>query len=146
MSKGPVETADPRQYLRLMLIRLLETQKCLTPLINNPAFAALKMQYQTNDYTLQEIRSWLEAEDAISPLGPSCCTAPSVGKFGPGLRESAPELTVTPPGSQPNAFAWRTFRPEVPVGSSQVQSSLPSGVTLPDSAEISNGRIVFRPK
>lgn len=146
MAKSPVETADPRQYLRLMLIRLLETQKCLAPLINNPAFAALKLQYQTNEYTLQEIRSWLEGSGDSSPLGPSSSIAQSAVKSGPESCEQLPALSRAPAGPQPSPFAWRTFSPTVPRGSSQVQSSLPSGVTLPDSAEITNGRITFRPK
>jgi hypothetical protein len=141
-----VETADPRQYLRLLLMRLLETQACLRKLLNSTsASAILRDQYQTNEYTLLEIRSWLEEQDETSPLGPSASTAPSAATSGDG--SSAKPSDPEPPssGSSKNPFVWRTYEPTEPRGSSQVRSSLPSAVTLPDSAEIIRGRIVFRP-
>lgn len=143
MAKGPVETADPRQYLRLLLMRLLETQKCLRPLLSNPALAPVKLQFLTNESTLQEIRAWLAVQDSASPLGPSTSSVPSAEPFG---SESSEPLHVTSGKSgEPNTpFAWRTFQRTEALTSSQVQSSLPSGITLPPSASVIRGKITFQ--
>jgi hypothetical protein len=147
MAKGPVEVANPQQYLRLLLLRLLETQKALQPFINRPEMVVVKRQFQENAYILSEIRSWLEAQDETSPLGPSLSSARVAEKCGPGLCDQTPSTpaTETPPGERPNPFAWRTSSNLVPVGTSQVRSSLPSECTLPDTATILRGTISFRP-
>lgn len=137
------ETADPQQYLRLLLLRLLETQKCLRPLIDQLNMATVRRQFQENEYTLFEIREWLAAVDNSSPLGPSLSSAQSAERSGPG---SGPE---TPPAScesgTPNSpFVWRTYKPTEPKASSQVQSSLPYSTTLPASAAVIRGQIVFQ--
>lgn len=144
MSSKTVETANPQQYLRLLLMRLLETQQQLRPLINQPTFALLKVQYLTNESTLSEIKSWLEEQDSISPLGPSASTASSVGTSGRELSQPSSDPTPSSSGYSRNPFVWRTYQPTEPAGTSQVRSSLPSGVTLPPSAEIIRGRVIFR--
>lgn len=144
MPKGPVETANPQQYLRLLLMRLLETQKCLKPFVERPEFALLKRQFQENAYILSEIESWLRANPSGSPLGPSLSSARSVETPGEGSKSSTGETPITTPTAVPSPFAWRTPK-EVPVSTSQVVSSLPSRTSLPDSAEVSRGKITFQP-
>jgi len=146
MAKGPVERAHPQQYLRLLLMRLLETQKCLKPLIERPEMSLVRRQFQENAYILSEIESWLKETPDISPLGPSLSSVPGAGSYGPGLSESTPMPSPDSisPTKPPSPFAWRTPK-EVPRTESQVRSSMPSAVKLPDSAEISRGRVTFRP-
>lgn len=143
-----VETANPRQYLRLLLMRLLETQAALRPFIHLPQMSAVRQQFQENEYTLSEIKSWLESHppETISPLGPSESTAPSAVTSGAESSTTPSETRDTQSGVSSNPFVWRTYRPTAPVATSQVRSSLPSNVTLPAGAVISNGRITFQRK
>jgi hypothetical protein len=146
MAKGPVETANPQQYLRLLLMRLLETQKALQPFIQRPEMAAVRRQCQENAYILSEIRSWLEAQEETSPLGPSLSSAQSAAKSGPGWSSPPPTPEPSPTSGKPlERSAFATFGAPVPAGTSQVQSSLPSGLTLPEGAKIMSGAICFRP-
>jgi hypothetical protein len=144
VAKGPVETAHPQQYLRLLLMRLLETQRCLKPLLGRPEMAEVRRQFQENVYILSEIESWLKANPADSPLGPSLSSARGAASSGDEYRSQDQPTTDTSRTSQPSPFAWHIPK-EVPSSPSQVRSSLPSGTKLPDSAEISNGRITFQP-
>lgn len=138
----PVETADPDQYLRLLLIRLLETQKCLSPLLKSPAFAPVRMQFQVNAHTLSEIESWLASPAAISHPGTSPSSVPAVDAFGQRSKPTDPPPSITA-GTLENPFVWNAAK--TPRRSeSEVRSSLPSNVKLSDSASISNGRVIFR--
>lgn len=143
----PVETANPQQYLRLLLMRLLETQAAIRPVAHMPQLAALRRQYQENEYILSEIKSWLERQpkETESPLGPSGSTVSDVVVSGPESSQPSSEMKPTDSGSSQSPFAWRTPRQMDSRGTSQVQSSLPSGLILPDSAKISNGGITFLP-
>lgn len=138
-----VETANPEQYLRLLLVRLLETQKCLSSIIHLPVLSPLRGQYQTNAYTLSEIESWLKGQPPTSPLGPPCSCAQDVERRGGELPPRS-ETPSTERGTPTSPFVW-SVRPEVHSTPQQVRSSLPSGTTLPASAEVLNGRIVFLP-
>lgn len=144
MAKGPVEVANPQQYLRLLLLRLLETQKALTPFLQRPEMTAVRQQFQENAYILSEIRSWLEGQPTTSLLGPSLSTAPCASTSGPEST-SSPDTPTTSSGPPPNPFAWRTPRHMDHAGTSQVRSSLPSGHTLPPTAKITRGTICFQP-
>lgn len=136
----PTENADPSHYLRLLLLRLLETQKCLTPLLSLPALSHLRLQIQTNAYTLLEIKQWLETTGDTSVTGPPLSSARGVAPSGVG--SSSPPAQVA--GPPPSAFAWRA--PKGVVHSpQQVVSSLPSSLALPLTAQILAGRITFRP-
>jgi hypothetical protein len=137
------ETARPEQYLRLLVMRLLETQQCLRPIIHEMALAPVKAQFLTNEYTLSEVKSWLEALGDNSPLGPSPSSARAAEISGP---ESPPsrDTSTTTRTSPTSPFVWHV-RPEVSLTPSEVRSSLPSSTKLPDSAEILNGRVTFQP-
>lgn len=143
MAKGPVEVAHPQQYLRLLLLRLLETQRCLQPLLQRPEMGEVRRQFQENVYILSEVKSWLEAQETSSPLGPSISSARGAEKFGPGSTPSSP-TTDTSPTKPANPFAWRTPN-VVSRTESQVLSSMPSNTTLPDSAEVLAGKVTFQP-
>lgn len=142
MSK-PVETANPDQYLRLILMRLLETQQILSPLLKSPAFAPLRFQYQVNASTLSEIQSWLKAAGGTSHLGPSPSSALIAGESGPASSTLDLQPSITA-GTLENPFAWNTVKTPR-LTESQVRSSLPSNVKLDASALVSNGRVIFRP-
>ncbi len=133
-----VETADPQHYLRLLLIRLLETQQCLTPHINSPSVSFLKPQFMANAYTLSEIKSWLESQpQGILPQGQSPSSVPAA-------ETSGVESPVGEGGQRPSPFAWRAPHRETATAS-QVLSSLPSNFIASSGAQISGGRIVFQP-
>lgn len=146
--KGPpVEAANPEQYLRLLLMRLLETQKALKPVIYLPQLGVVRQQFSENEYILSEVRKWLERQpkEIASPLGPLASTAMNVALSGPESFQASSGEKPTLNGSSSNPFVWATYKSVEPAGTSQVLSSLPSGSTLPGSAEISNGQIVFQP-
>lgn len=141
-----VETANPRQYLRLLLMRLLETQAAIRPMVDLPSMGVVRQQYRENEYILSEIKSWLESQppETASPLGPSESTVRSAETSGPESSSPASRSEPAEAGPTKNPFVWRTYRPTVPVATSQVRSSLRSGYTLPAGAKIINGRIVFQ--
>lgn len=133
------ENADPSQYLRLLLTRLLETQRCLRPCMKYPAYALLREQFLTNEYTLSEVKSWLEGVESSSPLGPSLSSAPSADSSGHGLPQSN-----TLDGPPANPFVQHMRRQEPPAGRPQGPSSQSSGSTPPGSGAVINGRITFQ--
>jgi len=137
------ETANPNQYLRLLLLRLLETQKALYPLLASPSLAPVRLQYQINEFTLSEIQSWLRAAGGTSPLGPSPSSALTAAESGEGSFAPPPPASITA-GTLENPFAWTTSKTPR-LTESQVRSSLPSSAKLPESASISSGRVIFRP-
>lgn len=139
---SPAENTSPEQYFRLILLRLLETQRCLSPLLHSPALAPVRFQYQVNAATLSEIVSWLEARGETSPLGPSPYSAQAAAGNG-AVSEAKPQASDTIAGTLVNPFVWNA--PRTPrLTESQVLSSLPRNVKLDESASISNGRVIFR--
>lgn len=140
-SHQSTEFADPRQYLRLLLIRLLETQKCLTPLIEGTRFPSLKAQYLTNEYTLSEIKSWLEAQGDTSPLGPALSSAPTAENSGPG---SSTPASVSP--VQTGAPPWPYVRPAQGTRESQKLPSSSQSMPAGHSAHSAIGRRTFLPQ
>lgn len=134
----PVETAPPQQYLRMLLIALLETQQCLSPKLHEPALAFLRFRYQQNAYTLSEIKSWLEAVGDTSPLGPSPVSVQPAETSG---HEVSP-LVVRGGGPITSPFAIVALPRTAPP--SPEASSSPSRYTLPDSALTSDGSVTFQ--
>lgn len=135
----PVEVADPRHYFRLLLSRLLETQKILQCYSNLPA--ELKSQQYFNASTLSEIKSWLEETGDDWEISRSSSTRPSLAISGPNF-----STTSGPKRGSP----WDIVRqgnptppdglPENSLEASSPRSSL--GTTISRST---NGRILFLP-
>jgi hypothetical protein len=137
---APSDSADPRHYFRLLLQRLLETQKCLHPYVQNSS-GPLALQAHANASTLSEIKSWLEASDGNWEITQSPSSARHAANSGHG---SFP-ATETSPGGRP----WPVVRPAHTVhqpGFLQAPSSPLSGPMRSDLVRTTTGRIIFLPK
>jgi hypothetical protein len=132
----PADTADPRHYFRLLLLRLLETQQCLSHLTLPPA---VQLQRQTNASTLSEIKSWLEEAGDNWEISPSPSSARFVVVSGAGL-PSSPIREVGSPWDNPYARPAPPPDPE----DSPAPSCPPSARVAPVYQRDTSGRITFR--
>lgn len=129
-----VEEAHPDHYPRLLLYRLLETQKCLASIVNHPALATVKIQYQVNESTLSEIKSWLEAQGGSFHQSQSSSSATRVERLGVVFTTHG-EVLPTVAGEPQSPFAILARPRVLPPGESEDHSSLPSEPIKPPLAK-----------
>lgn len=129
-----VEEASPDHYPRLLLYRLLETQKCLSSIIKHPALATVKTQFMVNESTLSEIKSWLEAQGGNFHPSLSSSSVTRAERLGVVFTTQG-EVLPTVAGEPQSPFAILARPRVLPPGESGAPSSQHSEPIKPPSVK-----------
>lgn len=138
------DSADPQHYFRLLLLRLLETRKCLSAIPPSIVWPELMVQRMINDSTLLEIESWLKEAGTDWQIIPSQSSARLRVISGP--ESSTQDLTTT--GSSPwDCLKKPSPTAEAPLTPSQapLQQGIAQGERETQTFFRTAGKIVFRP-
>lgn len=136
------EPVPPSQLFRVLLIRMLETQRVLATLVTSTTSKELKWCHQENIYTLSEIESWLADQLEDLDCTPSLSAAQLV-ELQAGVESClSPPTVAESPGSVTPASAQIVPQARH-AGTRRAPSSRRQKRTLPVLERNSLGQIVF---